>query len=434
MSRRAAALLGLVALAAAEEKQVDWAADWESAFRTARETNQPVMVCINSKDGEVANERAATETYRDPEFVALSREFVMIVVGARTHEEEGACPRFGGVTCAQHLDCYKELRNRHGDQFFLPGTSGEMISPQHAWFKPDGTLLRRKEYELAKAELLDRMRKVLEECRGAAGGAPGAAEGAAAPLSERDLAELRRAQEGDTESRRAALGNVLATGKTAAVQAVVELLHKGPERVKCDALRALGRARSLAARPAVEQSLKDRSAEVRSFAAVALEDMGQKESVEPLLKRAKTEGDTTARKNVYRALGACGGGAADKEAAKALLKGLSDKQLAAAKHAALAMRAYEGPASALVVKPLEQAAAREKSPELRAALVYTLAHIGSEETTLPVFEKLLQDGVDEMRRAFLRTAISVLKGDGGDFGPASRWLYAEDRDDPARKD
>lgn len=438
MMRPLVLLVLLAAGALAEgETQIDWTGDWEEAFRLASERKMPVMVCINSKDGEPASDRAAKETYKDPEFVALSRKFVMLVVSVHMHWPKDACPRFGQVTCEQHMHLYRELSTRYGDQFVAPGGRGEMISPQHAWFLADGTLLRRKEYELSRAELMERMRKVLEEVAAPAGGAdPAARPGDAdAPLTDSERAELERAVKSDREGRRAALGNLLSTGKKAAQEAVLELAAKGDEKLRCDVLRALGKARALNARPFVEDYLKDRVAEVRSFAAVALEDMGQKESAEPLLRRIKTEGDTFARKNMYRALGVCGGGAADKEGAKTLLKGLGDKQVVAAKHAALALRSYAGPAAELVLKPLEQAAVREKSPELRGAIVYTLAFIGNKETTIPALQKVLETSTTEIARAFVRNAIATLRGDGGGggFGESARWIFREDRDDPARQ-
>jgi len=421
-------------LLADPETQVEWAASWEEAFRVAAANDLPVMVCVNSKDGEVANERAATTTYHDPEFVAESRKFVMLVVSTLTHAAAGECPRFRKVTCAQHGACYQDLKNRHGEQFFTAKGGTEMISPQHAWFRPDGTLLRRKEYELSKAELLARMHRVLEEVRGGGGGdgEAASAEGADAPLSEKDVAELARAKGADREARRAAIGNLLDTGKKAAAAALVELLAEARGALKCDLLRAFGRARVVATRAYLEDALSDRDDEVRSFAAVALEELAQKESVPALLARLKTEKDTFARKNAYRALGACGGGAADKKAAEALLKGLHEKNALVARHAALALQAYVGPAAELVLKPLEKLVLQEKNRELRSAISWTLAHIGNRETTVPVLRKLLAEANDDLAKTFYRSAIGRLEGDGGDFGRSAWWLFREDRDDPAR--
>jgi len=444
--RRLVLLLLLVPATAQEgETRIDWVGDWEKAFEIARKTDRPVMVCINSKDGETANERTAKKLYRDPAFVRATRKWVMLVVSTITHRTEGKCPRFGKVTCQDHLNCWKELRARHGDQFRASAMSSEMISPQHAWFKPDGTLLRRLEYETRpherfKDELLKRMQLSLDELAGKVEPPPEEkpppeVESPDAPLNDRDRAELERLKSGDPEARQAALGNLLATEKNACREAIVALLLEAKDtNAKCQLLRALGRARVLEAREAIEGFLKDKDELVRSFAAVALEELADVQSVPALVKR-KRERDTLVRKNVFRALGACGGPAADEKAAKTLLRAITaDKQNAVRKHAALALRHYEGAAAEVVLKKLERLALKVKDSQVRGGVVYTLAHIGNTETTLPVFEELLEDMHDEWRKRFMRTAIARLKGETSDFGRAGWWLYREDRDDPARRE
>ena len=428
------ALIVMVApVRAAEEAQIKWVGDWGEAFRVAGKTGKPVMICINSKDGEQANERAATGIYRDPWFVALSRRFVMVVVSTREHAADGTCPRFGSVTCSQHLDCWKDLRAAHGEEFLLPGTAAEMISPQHAWFAPDGTLLRRKEYELSRKELLKRMRAALAAVKksGAAGGETAAS---GAPLDEREREALTRLERGDRAARRAALGTLFASEKTAALAALVDLA-KGTrdDSLKCDLLRAFGQAQLVAARPAVEKLLRDKEAEVRSFAAVCLEDLGDRAAVPALVKRARSEPETIVRKNLCRALGACGGPAADKAAAKALLKAVDDdKQRIVRKHAALDLGNFAGAGAKLVSKRLGQLCAAEKDREVRNAIVGALAHVGDEKRTVRLLKKLLDETGDKWERSFMENAIKKLEGKEVRFSMS--WLFWEDRDDPARQE
>jgi len=443
------------------DRQVAWVADWDRAFAQAKKEDRPVMLCINSKDGESANEKTAKTIYRDPAFVRLSRRFVMVVVSTRTHGTSGRCPRFGRVTCQDHLQCWKALRANFAEQFMASAMSGKMISPQHAWFRPDGTLLRRKEYFLSKADLLGRMHKVLAEVRreaedeeqgSAAGGTDGDASGDGAggpdgdgpidvrkqPLTDAEKAELERVRTADREGRRAALANLLATGKLAAHAALLAFLEESKETgLRCDVLRALGRALVVEAREAIEACLKDRDDLVRSFAAVALEELRLPGSVPALVKRARRERDTQARKNMYRAAGACGGPAADKDAAKALLYALrSDRQNAVKKHAAYALHHFEGEkASRLVLRRLERAALRAHDYGVRGGIVYTLAIIGDEETTLPVLEKIREENENNRwTRRFMDAAIRRLAGEATGFGRTTRFLFREDRDDPARSD
>ncbi len=435
------ALLLTAVSIAAEKPQIDWIGNWHAAFKQAKETGKPVMVCINSKDGETANETTAHKIYRNPLFVALSRRFVMVLISTREHVKEGTCPRFGAVTCQQHLDCWKELSASYGEKFNVPGTGGDMISPQHAWFTPDGTLLRRKEYFLDKRELTKRMRAVLAEAKRAAGaGDEEETPGKNAPLDGKDKAALERLKHaGDKEARAAALGNLLATDKLAVHAALGELLQSTKSKaLKCDLLRGLARAGVLSVRTAAEQLLTNKDAEVRSFAAVALEDLGQKESIPVLLKRVKMERDRMARKNVCRALGVCGGSVADKSAAKALLKAVnSDKQKLVRKHAALALRSYAGEGSKLVLKRLEKAALTTKDPDVRRAIVCALAYVGSPKTTVPVLKKVLEKAREKWEQGFVRGAIQKIKAAAGEedkFADSAKWLYWEDRKDPARVD
>ncbi|MHC4161500.1 MAG: HEAT repeat domain-containing protein [Planctomycetota bacterium] len=434
----------LVAVAGAgETPPVHWIGSWEAAFRQATETGKPIMICINSKDGERANETTAREIYRDPAFVDLSRRFVMVLISTREHATEGVCPRFGRVSCRQHRECWKELKARHGEQFVVPHTAGDMISPQHAWFAPDGTLLRRREYFLDKSGLMKRMKATLSEMKRARkAGAPEGAPGAGVTLDAADRAELERLRNaGDHEVRAAALGNLLGTDKAAVRAALGELLQTTEdEALKRALLRALARARVHGVRPTAEKLLGDRDAAVRSCAAVALEELAQKESIPALLKRGKLERDATARKNVYRALGACGGPSADKAAAKTLLKAAgSDKQRMVCKHAALALRSYAGAGAELVRRRLERAVLHTKDKDVSRAIVYVLAYVGVPKTTVPVLRRVLDKAHEDWAQAFVRGAIRKIEGASDEgahdkFGDSARWLFWEDREDPARTD
>ena len=420
---------------AGDKTQIAWVGDWEEAFEQARKTSRPVMVCINSKDGETANETTAKKIYRDPLFVTLTRKFIMVLVSTRAHSQDGVCPRFGKVTCKQHLDCWKELRANHGERFVIRGSRGAMISPQHAWFRPGGTLLRRKEYFLDKGALLKRMRAVLAATRNPtdpgddAGGSPEKD----APLNEGDRAELARLGKADKETRRTALANLLATEKTTVHGALIELLRRTRNvELRCSILRALAGAHVVSVRPAAEELLKHKHALVRSFAAVTLEELGSKESIGPLMKRIRSEQDKTARKNMLRALGVVGGAASDKAAARLLLKAVTnEKQKMLRKHAALALRGFRGKATRLVLKRIEQMVLRVKGIEVKKALISVLAFIGEPQTTRPVLEKVLGEMRLDYDRQFVEGAIRALGGKSKGF--STSWLYWEDRNDPARK-
>ncbi|MHC4225032.1 MAG: HEAT repeat domain-containing protein [Planctomycetota bacterium] len=419
---------------AAERPQVEWMGGWDEAFALARKTGRPVMVCINSKDGEQANDRAAKATYRDPWFVPLSRRFVMIVVSTRKHGGIVGCPRFGKVTCDQHLACWRKLREHHGKEFLLPGTTDEMISPQHAWFAPDGRLLHRKEYELSRDDLLKRMRAVLAEL-GREPGPENKPPTSSAPMDDTDRAHLERLRTGNAKTRWAALGTLLATEKVDVHAALLKLLKSSRDiALRCDILRAFGHAQVHDARAAIEARLGDEDELIRSFSAVALEGLGDPASIRVLNKRAQTERKPIVRKNLYRAMGACGGPSGNKSAAKALMKALDkDPHQVVRKHAALALALYAGgPGAKSILKRLEQTAARTKDRDVRSALVYTLAQIGNEKSTVRVLKKVLEDMKVDWEQSFVEGAIAKLEGRQAPFYPG--WLFSDDRGDPARKE
>jgi HEAT repeat protein len=434
-------LVPLFATAAPEDRQIEWVGDFDKAFEIAKERKCPVMVCINSKDREKANDKTARDIYHDPEFVAASRNFVMVVLSTIGHKADGPCPRFGIVTCAEHLHCWQVLAAKYGDVFVSNAARGEMITPQHAWFAPDGTLLARKEYWMDKRELLQRMQRALDDLAAKAKEPPEEGPKAEAPgaptLTDAERKDLAKAEDPDRETRRTALGNLLSTEKPDVRAAVIDLLKRTSDAdVKCDIIRALGMAMVLDARTAIEGELDHKDPVVRSFSCVALEALAQKESIEPLMKRLKTERDQQTRKNVCRALGACGGPVADEEVANTLLKAVNgDKQSMIRKHAALSLAKYTGEkASPLVVPKLEQAALKTKDRAVRSGIVYTLALVGNVKTTEPVLQKILEDQHDEYGKAFLRTALKILRHEGGDFGRSLWFLFSEDYQDPARKD
>jgi len=432
--------------AAEKDRQVFWEADWAKAFARAKAENKPVMLCINSLDTERANNRIAKGIYRDPEFVAASRKLVMIVASTIQHQQVGKCLRFGHITCKEHRDCEKALRVNHFEQFRMSVMSQEIVSPQHAWFAPDGGIIKRIEYETKpssdmKRTLLSNMETALKRVASGEKFAPetpadGGAPDPNHPLTESDkktLDRLKGAKSKDVIDN--SLTKLLATQKIAAQAAIVEVLNtaKNSEK-KCRILRALGTAGIIDAIPAISERLSDKDALVRSFAAVALERTAHPTAIEPLMKRAKRERDEMARKNMWRALGVCAGPEAHKKAAAALLKAIkADKQTMVRKHAALALKSYSTTESKkLVVKKLETLLKGIKEQDTRGALVYTLAHIGNRKTTLPLFEKLREDTNIDYVKSYYREAIRVLKKQSSEFGRSTWFLFREDRDDPAR--
>jgi len=109
---------------------VQWQRSFDDAMRVARERNMPLMVCVNM-DGEIASEHFAGVRYREPQTAAQMARYVCVIASVyrhtpRDYDELGRrvpCPRFGTVTCGEHIDAERELYGKYFD--------GRRISPRH---------------------------------------------------------------------------------------------------------------------------------------------------------------------------------------------------------------------------------------------------------------------------------------------------------------
>jgi hypothetical protein len=109
---------------------VQWQRSFDDAMRVARERNMPLMVCVNM-DGEIASEHFAGVRYREPQTAAQMSRYVCVIASVyrhtpRDYDELGQrvpCPRFGTVTCGEHIEAERELYGKYFD--------GRRISPRH---------------------------------------------------------------------------------------------------------------------------------------------------------------------------------------------------------------------------------------------------------------------------------------------------------------
>jgi len=103
---------------------------WEDALALARASGRPILVCVNM-DGEIASEHYAGICYRQPDKAALYQPYVCVIASVyrhtpRDHDYEGRripCPRFGSVTCGEHIAIEPILFEKFMD--------GRRIAPRH---------------------------------------------------------------------------------------------------------------------------------------------------------------------------------------------------------------------------------------------------------------------------------------------------------------
>lgn len=117
---------------------IDWQRTWDDAVALARATGRPILACINM-DGEIASEHYAGVRYRDPEICKLYEPYVCVVASVyrhtpRDHDAQGRripCPRFGGVTCGEHIAMEAVLFEKY--------MKGTRVAPRHIMIELDGS-------------------------------------------------------------------------------------------------------------------------------------------------------------------------------------------------------------------------------------------------------------------------------------------------------
>jgi len=114
-----------------------WQRSWEDAVAVSKETGKAILVCINM-DGEIASEHYAGVRYRQPDIASLYKPYVCVIASVyrhtpRDYDEHGhriECPRFGGVTCGEHIAIEPFLFEKFMD--------GQRVAPRHIMVELDG--------------------------------------------------------------------------------------------------------------------------------------------------------------------------------------------------------------------------------------------------------------------------------------------------------
>ena len=110
--------------------QVAWQRTLADAEALSRATGKPLLVCVNM-DGEMACERFAGTKYKTPSFVELTDSFIPVIASPQRHskvDHDGSgqrveCPRFGRVTCGEHMRIEEPVFRRFFD--------GKRYAPRH---------------------------------------------------------------------------------------------------------------------------------------------------------------------------------------------------------------------------------------------------------------------------------------------------------------
>ncbi|MCA8958044.1 MAG: hypothetical protein KDC87_18355 [Planctomycetes bacterium] len=191
---------------------VHWQRTLADALQLSKKLRAPLLVVANM-DGETACEQLVRVHYRKADFAALANRYVA-VIGARErhnprdYDDRGRripCPRFGCVTCGEHIAIEPEL--------FAKYFKGRGVAPRHIGISPDGKEL----FDRFLDRSLDNVYRALrdnakQDAALRVTSADRSIAGLAKSVAHRDRAELEgKFAEGNAAQRRAILQGV-ATG------------------------------------------------------------------------------------------------------------------------------------------------------------------------------------------------------------------------------
>ncbi len=261
---------------------ITWQRTFEDAVAVARAEGRPLLIAVNM-DGEIASEHYAGVRYRQPEVAALYEPYVCLMASVyrhnpADHDEHGErieCPRFGSVTCGEHIALEPQLH----DLFF----DGQRIAPRHIGVEltEAGELPgpEAEYYDVFYAMDTDSVFQAVRE--GSVGRVPEnpPARGERNPLDLVASPDIRDRQaveqayaEGDTTTRRELLTRSVAAGR----QAPVEVLRMAVFGLDADLARiareALAQTNQAGAADLIAEALRTAvTAEEREALIAALE-------------------------------------------------------------------------------------------------------------------------------------------------------------------
>lgn len=192
--------------------RIEWQRSVDDALAVSKATGRPLLIAVNM-DREAASEIFAAEKYRDAEFARLAAPAVAVIVSvdrhnARDHDDGGRripCPRFGGVTCGEHVANEPQAHAR----WF----KDNRVAPRHIGVSPDGKELFDR--------FLDRDLSVVDAAF-RTGFGPFAAKAASAPASAPAPEDLDARVASRDARDRAAVEDGYAKGDAATRKALLE--------------------------------------------------------------------------------------------------------------------------------------------------------------------------------------------------------------------
>ncbi|MFT7619831.1 MAG: thioredoxin-related protein [Planctomycetota bacterium] len=299
-------VFGVATSIAWSQSQVKWATSLESALEESKSKGKPLLISMHTST-EIACQRMLQNLYTDPEVVSILSDFVVLPTCFDKHAEvekkiDGkkvtVSPLFGTVGCKNLMANEKEVK----ETFF---EKPDVKVPQHMFVGDEGKVYMSKIFELKKPAFITLLNNALILYGSkAADGMDQVTRGFLKKVKKGSMKDKRRGVHGilDLEDQR----------KLDILYLTIQSLSKEKEKGEC--VRAFGKDIYSWAAPTVFKWLRDPSEYVRNCTTVSLEEMSYGEGHDQFMLLWKKEKDKEFKKDILRALGPCGGGAADAKA------------------------------------------------------------------------------------------------------------------------
>ncbi|MEN8149161.1 MAG: hypothetical protein ABFS86_05015 [Planctomycetota bacterium] len=252
---------------------------WEDALAVSKETGKPILICVNM-DGEIASEHYAGVRYRQPEVAKLYEPYVCVIASTyrhnpKDHDEEGnriLCPRFGSVTCGEHIWIEPILFEKFFD--------GERVAPRHVMVELDGSESYDRYYVNDTAGVFESIHKGIATRTRKPHNIVRGDKPIVERVASRDIVDRRAVEkayrEGDGKQRKSLLEAALAQGRDAPLDLLRMAVFGLDTEMSAIARSALAKAESKDATDLINDALRvPMPAEEKDALIGALERIGK---------------------------------------------------------------------------------------------------------------------------------------------------------------
>ncbi|MCP5021402.1 MAG: hypothetical protein GY930_06460 [bacterium] len=323
-----------------------WEAEYEAALVKAKTESKIIFLAVNMDD-EKGNDRMVKNVYTDRTVQRLAQGTVNLVASIGRHKKSGPCSHLGTITCAEH----RAIEGRVNGPILKPDSQGHVIAPQHVWLDSEGKVLISVPYEISAGEMEwcfhEAARKVDPNYAGKESGKskrprrwiPGGVfdgesdSGEQPPTRAETLELIQEVRKGILKG-----GDLVKAYKRIAEADEPEARDQIQQYLKSSGgggrrgggkgqagsakhiamVRVIGLGSPQSYWEVLDSLVGNGEDALRNEVAVAMEQLAAPEALKSLTKAYKKEKDEIGRKNLLRAIAACGG--QDSAARSLLLK------------------------------------------------------------------------------------------------------------------